>query len=34
VIYPKDTEIPDRWISDFELSINMLKEAGIELKTA
>ena len=34
VIYPKDTEIPDRWVSDFELSINMLKEAGIELKTA
>tara|TARA_B110000438_G_scaffold278173_1_gene301464 strand:+ start:19925 stop:20359 length:435 start_codon:yes stop_codon:yes gene_type:complete len=34
VIYPKDTEIPERWVSDFELSINMLKEAGIELKTA
>jgi|TARA_B110000263_G_scaffold16739_1_gene13409 dCMP deaminase len=34
VIYPKDTEIPDRWVSDFELSINMLKEAGIELKAA
>ena len=34
VIYPKNTEIPDRWASDFELSINMFKEAGIELKTA
>jgi dCMP deaminase len=34
VIYPKNTEIPDRWASDFELSMNMFKEAGIELKTA
>ena len=34
VIYPKNTEIPDRWVSDFELSMNMFKEAGIELKTA
>ena len=34
VIYPKNTEIPDRWASDFELSMNMFKEAGIELRTA
>ena len=34
VIYPKNTEIPDRWASDFELSMNMFKEAGIELETA
>jgi dCMP deaminase len=34
VIYPKNTEIPDRWATDFELSMNMFKEAGIELKTA
>ena len=34
VIYPKNTEIPDRWASDFELSMDMFKEAGIELKTA
>ena len=34
VIYPKNTDIPDRWVSDFELSMNMFKEAGIELKTA
>ena len=34
VIYPKNTDIPDRWASDFELSMNMFKEAGIELKTA
>lgn len=34
VIYPKNTKIPDRWASDFELSMDMFKEAGIELKTA
>jgi len=34
VIYPQNTEIPDRWAADFELSMNMFKEAGIELKTA
>ena len=34
VIYPKNTEIPERWASDFELSMNMFKEAGIELRTA
>jgi len=34
VIYPENTEIPDRWASDFELSRDMFKEAGIELKTA
>ena len=25
VIYPKNTDIPDRWASDFELSMNMFK---------
>jgi hypothetical protein len=34
VIYPENTEIPDRWASDFKLSMDMFKEAGIELKTA
>lgn len=34
VIYPKNTDIPERWASDFELSMNMFKEAGIELRTA
>ena len=34
VIYPKNAEIPERWASDFELSMSMFKEAGIELKTA
>ena len=33
IIYPKDIEIPDRWMEDFKLSLNMLKEANISLKT-
>ena len=33
IVYPKDIEIPERWIEDFNLSLNMLKEANISLKT-
>ena len=33
IVYPKDIEIPDRWMEDFNLSLNMLKEAHISLKT-
>ena len=33
IIYPKDIEIPERWLEDFNLSLNMLKEANIGLKT-
>ena len=33
IVYPKDIEIPDRWMEDFNLSMNMLKEANISLKT-
>ena len=33
IIYPKDIEIPDRWMEDFNLSLNMLKEAKISIKT-
>ena len=32
IIYPKDIEIPDRWMEDFNLSLNMLKEAKINIK--
>ena len=34
IIYPKNTEIPERWMTDFNLSLNMLKEANIILKTS
>ena len=33
IVYPKDIEIPDRWMEDFNLSLSMLKEANISLKT-
>ena len=33
IVYPKNIEIPDRWMEDFNLSLNMLKEANISLKT-
>ena len=33
IIYPKNIEIPERWLEDFNLSLNMLKEANIILKT-
>ena len=33
IIYPKEIEIPDRWMEDFNLSLNMLKEAKINIKT-
>lgn len=34
VVYPEDTAIPERWMADFNLSLNMLKEAGINVETA
>ena len=33
IIYPKNIEIPDRWIDDFNLSLKLLKEAKINIKT-
>ena len=34
VVYPEDTTIPERWMADFNLSLSMLKEAGINVETA
>ena len=33
IVYPENIEIPERWMDDFNLSLNMLKEAKINLKT-
>ena len=33
IVYPENIEIPERWMDDFNLSLNMLKEAKISLKT-
>ena len=33
IVYPENIEIPERCMDDFNLSLNMLKEAKISLKT-
>ena len=33
IIYPEKTKIPERWMDDFNLSLYMLREANIILKT-
>ena len=33
IVYPENIEIPERWMDDFNLSLNMLKEAKISLKS-
>jgi deoxycytidylate deaminase len=32
--YTEKIEIPERWASDFDLSLKMFKEAGIQAKSA
>jgi dCMP deaminase len=32
VVYPSDSEIPERWHSDFDTSMNMMSEAGITVR--
>ena len=34
VVYPKDIEIPERWEQDFEMSMSMMEEAGINARSA
>jgi len=33
VVYPKDIEIPERWKDDFDLSVAMMEEAGITVRS-
>jgi hypothetical protein len=32
VLYPDALEIPERWRDDFEMSMSMLREAGIAVE--
>lgn len=32
VVFPADLEIPDRWRADFDLSMTMLVEAGVQTR--
>ncbi|MEC8927216.1 MAG: dCMP deaminase family protein [Candidatus Thermoplasmatota archaeon] len=34
VVYPAGSEVPERWISDFEMSTEMLTEAGLTIRQA
>mgnify|MGYP001387657450 CR=1 FL=1 len=29
LLFPRDIEIPERWIEDFDRSLSMMKEAGV-----
>ena len=34
VVYPVGSEVPERWLSDFEMSTEMLAEAGLTIRQA
>jgi len=34
VVFPKDIEIPERWVEDFDRSLSMMKEAGVLARPA
>ena len=34
VVYPSGSEVPERWMSDFEMSTQMLTEAGLKIRQA
>lgn len=33
VVYPADSEIPERWEEDFEISNRMMSEAGVRIRS-
>lgn len=33
VLYPEALEIPERWRTDFEMSTQMFRESGVEIRT-
>lgn len=33
VIYPAGCEVPERWAGDFDMSIGMMKEAGVHVRS-
>ncbi len=34
VVFPSDSEIPERWKEDFEIAIGMMEEAGVKVRSA
>ena len=34
VVYPQESEVPERWMDDFEMSSMMMDEAGLTIRQA
>ena len=34
VVYPEDSDVPERWMADFDMSTNMMEEAGLKIRQA
>ena len=34
VVYPQESEVPKRWLADFEMSTEMMGEAGLTIRQA
>ena len=34
VVYPSESEIPERWADDFEIATSMMNEAGLAVRSA
>ena len=34
VVYPQDCEVPERWMADFDMSTDMMGEAGLRIRQA
>ena len=34
VVYPQESEVPERWLADFEMSTQMMGEAGLTIRQA
>ena len=32
VVYPEEIEVPERWMADFDMSTNMMSEAGLNIR--
>ncbi len=32
VVYPQESEVPERWLADFEMSTQMMGEAGLTIR--
>ena len=32
VVYPEEIEVPERWMADFDMSTNMMGEAGLNIR--